>query len=159
MQLPLRPNVCLLILNGDRNLFFAERRGCPGVWQFPQGGIDEGLSLEESALKEAHEELGVPTHAFRVCTVLKALNEYEYEVTPPRAAGRWRGQSQSFCVLRYLGRDEDIDLARYDQELMDWRWCTIAEVQELAEPKRLKGYAQALEELARWLAHADASVR
>jgi len=149
-KLPLRPNVCLLILDPRGRLFLGERRGCPGVWQLPQGGVDPGLTEEECALKEAHEELGAPRERFRILTRLSALNEYDFDEPPPRARGKWRGQSQRFWVLRYLGADDEIDLDRFEPELMAWRWCSVGEVRRLAEPKRVRGYESALAEFEEW---------
>ena len=145
-RLPYRPNVCLLIRSRDGRLFLGERAGCPGVWQFPQGGIEPEFSEEENALKEAGEELGVARDRLRAVRRLKAEHRYEFDVVPAYAAGRWRGQAQSFWLLEYLGKDDEIDLARFAAELMAWKWCTPAQVRSLAEPKRLPGYLAALAE-------------
>ena len=145
-KLPLRPNVCLLICNSAGELFLGERAGCPGVWQFPQGGAEPHLSLEENALKEAHEEMGVAPEYLRIIKKLKATHAYEFDVAPEYAVGKWRGQAQSFWVLAYRGSDSEIDLGRYGAEFMNWKWCSISEVKQLAEPKRLLGYLAALGE-------------
>ena len=144
--LPLRPNVCLLIRNAAGQLFLGERAGCPGVWQFPQGGAEPHSSLEENALKEAHEEMGVPPGYLRIIKKLNATHAYEFDVVPEYAVGKWRGQAQSFWLLAYSGSDSEIDLSRYSAELMSWKWCSVSEVKKLAEPKRLPGYVAALGE-------------
>ena len=147
-EIPLRPNVCLIILNKERQIFLAERFGCPGIWQLPQGGIEQGMTPAEAAIKEAHEELGVPKKNFKILQHLLAQHEYEFsDPIPAHYLGKWRGQVQTFFVLEYLGTDAEITLNRYDQELMNWRWCSVAEVRKLAEPRRLVGYEKAFSEL------------
>lgn len=150
-QLPLRPNVCLLILNQDNLIFLGERLGEPGIWQLPQGGIESGCTAEEEALREASEELGVNQDLLSVLTSLTAINEYEFDSTPDYAHDRWRGQRQSFWILRYHGLDEQIKLDRFSPEFSSWRWSKLEDVEGLVEPKRYTGYHPALKELERWL--------
>jgi putative (di)nucleoside polyphosphate hydrolase len=146
-QLPLRPNVCLLIRNARGELFLGERAGNPGVWQFPQGGVEPGTPPEENVIREAHEELGAPKECFRIVQCLSARHDYDFRVVPECYRGKWRGQSQTFWVVEFLGADSDIQLDRCDQpELMNWKWCTPEEVKQLAEPLRLPGYLRALAE-------------
>ena len=145
-MLPLRPNACLLIVNEENKILLAERAGSPGVWQFPQGGLG-GDDVISGALREAHEELGVPVEYFEVLHVLKVQHSYEFKVIPPHCQGKWRGQHQHYVILRYLGKDSEISLDCYEQELSSWRWCTIEEIRDLAEPIRLEGYEKAFAEI------------
>jgi putative (di)nucleoside polyphosphate hydrolase len=146
-SLPLRPNVCMLVLNQEQRIFVGEREGSPGVWQFPQGGAETNTPLEENVLRELHEELGAEKSRFRIIKKLTATNEYDFSDPPGYAIGKWRGQAQTFWLVEFLGTDADFKLDRYDQEFSDFRWCTIQEVRQLAEPKRLRGYEAALKEL------------
>ena len=59
LELPLRPNVCMLLHNQDSDLFLGERYGEAGVWQLPQGGVEAEYSVEENVLRELEEEIGV----------------------------------------------------------------------------------------------------
>ncbi len=144
--LPLRPNVCLLIINREGKLFLGERAGCPGEWQLPQGGVENELGEKESALKEAYEELGAPAEHFQVIRRLKAVNSYEFSPVPPRWIGKYRGQTQTFWVLKYTGSDQEIKLDRYEPEFMQWKWCTLEEARRMAEPRRMRGYQAAFAE-------------
>lgn len=144
--LPLRPNVCLLIRNSENLLFLGERAGHPGHWQFPQGGVEEEMTLEENALSEAHEELGADPSLFRVVTRLNATYEYEWDDPPRYGKEKWRGQKQTFWIMDFLGKDSDIDLENSDKEFMAYRWCTPEEVIKYAHPIRLKGYLAPLKE-------------
>lgn len=147
-QLPLRPNVCMLIVNTDSKLFLGERYDTPGTWQFPQGGIEDHLSEEENVLRELKEEVGVEAEMLQIIAKLKTRNDYDWKTPPDYAVGRWRGQSQSFWVVKFLGKDEHISLEGQEPEFMAWRWCTIDEVLSLADPIRLDRYRSALLEFS-----------
>jgi putative (di)nucleoside polyphosphate hydrolase len=151
-ELPLRPNVCMLLFNSAGKLFLGERAGCPGVWQFPQGGAKKKLTLKQNVLKELHEEVGLSENLLKIENQLEAINEYEFRDPPEYAKDKWRGQSQTFWLVRFLGEDSDIDLNYEDPpEFMNWRWASIEEVKELAEPVRLAGYLAPLLEFEEYL--------
>lgn len=146
-DLAYRPNVCLLIINKEGRLFLGERFNESGKWQFPQGGVEENASLEENALREANEELGVEIHLLKIVKKLKTTHKYDFLVIPDYAKGKWRGQDQTFWLLEFLGTDRDIKLDRYHPEFSNYRWCTPEEVRATAESKRMAGYGPALLEL------------
>ncbi|NMC62339.1 MAG: NUDIX domain-containing protein [SAR324 cluster bacterium] len=150
-KLPLRPNVCMIVFNNQGKLFLGERAGTPGVWQFPQGGIENGASLEENVLRELHEELGAESSLFLIVKRLQAEHSYEFEETPAYAVGKWRGQAQQYWLVQFKGCDSDINLGRFERELMSFKWCSIEELRSLAEGKRLIGYEKALPEVEEYL--------
>ncbi|MFQ5939537.1 MAG: NUDIX domain-containing protein, partial [Alphaproteobacteria bacterium] len=54
-----RPGVGLMLVNGEGRVFVARRIDTPGeAWQMPQGGINEGESPPQAALRELREEIG-----------------------------------------------------------------------------------------------------
>jgi putative (di)nucleoside polyphosphate hydrolase len=72
---------------------------------------------------------------------------------PQYAEGRWRGQSQTFWLVEFVGDDSDIRLdADHAPEFMTWRWSPVDEVRRLAAPRRLAGYEPALREFERFWA-------
>ncbi|MBX7136362.1 MAG: NUDIX domain-containing protein [Oligoflexia bacterium] len=156
-QLPLRPNVAMLVFNHEHKLWLGERMKERGIWQFPQGGIEPELSLEGNVLKELEEELGAPPSCFEIVRRLRSVHDYEFDRPPAYALGRWRGQSQTFYLVRFTGKDNDIDINKHDLEFMGWRWCSVAEVKELAEPKRLPGYLGPLKEFEDFLKEISSS--
>ncbi len=152
-QLPLRPNVCMLVFNREGKLFLGERAGKGGCWQFPQGGVESQISLEENVFKELGEELGLKRKQIGRLVKLTATHSYDWDKVPGYAKGKWRGQAQTFWLIEFIGEDKNIDLcADEEQELQSWKWCTPEQVRKLAEAKRLPGYEAALlefEELVR----------
>ncbi len=146
-KLPLRPNVCMIVLNQDGLIFLAEREGEAGKWQFPQGGVEPGLTLEENVLKELTEELGAPKANFRIIRKLETTNDYEFLRPPDYAKGLWGGQSQTFWLVEFTGTDSDIDLNAHVPEFMAFQWCSPEEVLKKAETVRVAGYNKALAEI------------
>ena len=145
-KLPLRPNVCMLIFNSERKLFLGERHDETGVWQFPQGGAEPEFSLEENVYRELEEELGIRRSSLQIEKKLDSTHEYEFRNPPSYARGKWRGQSQTCWLVRFLGTDAEINLDTAEPEFMSWKWCEVDEVRMLAEPKRLPGYERPLQE-------------
>lgn len=151
INLPYRPNVCMLLHNDAGKLFLGERLGQAGVWQFPQGGIEPGTTPEEAVIRELEEECGIPPALIKIELKLAATHTYDFSTPPAYAVGRWRGQSQSFWVVRFLGHDQEIRLDLHKPEFSGWRWCTPQEVRSMAEPKRVVGYEPALREFENYL--------
>jgi putative (di)nucleoside polyphosphate hydrolase len=150
-NLPYRPNVCMLIFNREGKLFLGERAGAKGVWQFPQGGVEAGHSIEESVYREIEEELGVSRDLVRIRKKLDATHEYDFDVIPEYARDRFRGQSQTFWLVEFLGKDTDIQVHSDAAEFQSWMWCSPDEVRKKAELKRQKGYTAPLAEFERFL--------
>ena len=145
-ELPYRPNVCILLFNSDRQLLLGERNGTPGAWQFPQGGVELDQSIEGNVLREIEEELGLAAHLVEIVGCMKARNRYDFENPPEYAKGVWRGQDQTFWVVKFLGIDADLNVNTANPEFSAWCWCSVAEVRSKAEKRRLGGYEAALRE-------------
>lgn len=149
--LPLRPNVCILIMNRDGLLFIGERLNEPGSWQLPQGGVDRNFSLEENALREAQEETGIPREMLRVVAQFKATHQYEFERPPEAYKDKWRGQSQTFWLLEFQGEDSIIDLTTHEPEFRSWCWVSSQELLKKVEPRRVPGYLKPITEFEEYL--------
>ena len=146
-KLPLRTNVCILLQNSDGDLWLGERLGSKNEWQFPQGGAKKKYSLEENVLRELEEELGLLENNLKIEKKLDVTHEYDWVKTPEYAMGRYRGQSQTFWLVSFTGRDSDINIKTEHPEFMDWKWCDPKNVLETVHPIRVEGYKKALNEL------------
>jgi len=61
--------------------------------------------------------------------------------------GKFRGQTQRWFLLRFTGRDSDIDIAADDhQEFSEWRWADIDELTELIIPFKQPVYEKVVAE-------------
>jgi putative (di)nucleoside polyphosphate hydrolase len=145
--LPYRSNVCMFVINNENLLFIGERAGSPGVWQLPQGGEEEGLTREENVIKELTEELGALPQHFSIMQQLKATHCYDFRNPPAYAVGKFRGQQQSFWLVRFTGTDNDIQLDRYHPEFSAYKWIPLKELLDHADPVRIAGYEAALKEV------------
>jgi putative (di)nucleoside polyphosphate hydrolase len=115
-----RPNVAAILLNMDNEMFIAERTHIRGSWQFPQGGVDSGESLEEALFREIEEEIGVKPGKIQV---LDRKGGYRYEFPKGRLKyGIYGGQEQVYFLCRFLGHDEDINIDTKHREFGRWRW-------------------------------------
>lgn len=151
-ELPLRPNVCMFLVNQSGRIFLGRRFGAKEEWQLPQGGVDSGTPLEENVLRELNEETGISSASLQVVKKLQATHTYEFRDPPGYARGKWRGQSQTFWLVLFTGADSEIVLtSHHEQEFSDWCWCTPSELRKKAHPIRLPGYEAPLKEVEQFI--------
>ena len=109
-----RPNVGVVLANAEGRVWLGRRTDTPGPtnWQFPQGGLDAGETLENAALRELLEETGA-----RSVAPLGAISEwlpYDFPDDHPRRKGQdWLGQKQMWFAFRFIGEDSEFDLAAH----------------------------------------------
>ncbi|UTW59730.1 RNA pyrophosphohydrolase [Kordiimonas sp. SCSIO 12603] len=148
-DLPYRPCVGVVLLNSEGNIFTAERLDRPGAWQMPQGGVDEGESLEEAALRELEEEISVPASAVKVLSQTSDWIAYDL---PPKLigvawGGKFRGQKQHWFLLELTGDESLINLETEHPEFTRWKWSSREElISEIVDFKR-DVYVKVAEEL------------
>lgn len=121
-----RPNVAAVIVSSDypavKEIFIAERSDLDGVWQFPQGGIDEGESSEEALFRELKEEIG--TNKVEIVIEYPEWIAYDF---PPHVAAKmapFAGQKQRYYLVR-LKRGAVINLETKHPEFKRYRFVGI----------------------------------
>ncbi len=137
--LPYRLNVGAALFNRDGRVFVGQRAnlasGAAGRWQLPQGGVDEGEDLRAAVMRELGEEIGTAN-----AEIIAEHPDWHSFDLPPHLigqafGGRYRGQTQRWFALRFLGEDSDIRLdAHAHPEFVAWRWAALAELPDLAVP-------------------------
>ncbi len=157
MSLPYRPNVGAVLFNAAGQVLVARRadmpnaEGAPGGWQLPQGGMDGDEDPRAAVLRELEEEIGT-AHA-------EIIGEYpgwlNYDLPPEligRAlGGKWRGQTQKWFALRFLGEDAEIRLDLDPHPEFDaWRWAELRELPALAVAFKRDIYVALAREFARF---------
>lgn len=151
-DLPYRDCVGIALFNKERQVFVGERIDSPGAWQMPQGGVDEGESLEQAAFRELSEEAGT-----QEADIIRIHDkELTYDL-PNHLLGRlwngkYRGQSQIWVAMEFTGVDDDINLHthRYP-EFRNWQWINLHEVPDFAVPFKKNTYidvVKAFEDIA-----------
>jgi putative (di)nucleoside polyphosphate hydrolase len=121
------------------------------AWQLPQGGIEQGEEPRAAALRELEEEIGT-------CNV-KIIGEIEtwlnYDLPPEIKrrlwGGRFRGQTQKWFAMQFLGEDIDINPTSVDKpEFSKWKWSDIEEIQKMAVPFKREIYGTLIREFSRF---------
>ena len=146
-KLPYRPGVGLVILNSKLEVFVGRRVDTKGdAWQMPQGGIDEGETPEEAAMREMKEEIG--TNNAEIIGETKQWYKYDlpFYLISKLWNGRYRGQRQKWFLLKYLGEDKDINIRYADIEFSDWKWVNIEGLTQIIVPFKKNLYLAVLEE-------------
>jgi putative (di)nucleoside polyphosphate hydrolase len=142
-----RPNVGIMLVNKKRKVFVARRIDMPvESWQMPQGGIDEGEEPRAAALRELKEEIG--TNKAEILAESRGWFRYDVpaEITKKLWRGRWKGQRQKWFLMRFRGKDDDIDLETDHPEFSDWRWVEPRLLPELIVPFKRQTYVEVLNE-------------
>ena len=144
-ELPYRLNVGAALFNRQGQVFIGRRADMPAglaqVWQMPQGGIDAGEDPRAAVLRELEEETGT-ANAEILAEHGEWLNyDLPAELVGTLFGGRFRGQSQRWFALRFLGTDADIRLdGHHAPEFVEWRWSALADIPTLCVPFKRATY-------------------
>ena len=140
-KLPLRKGVGIVLLNNKNKVFVAKRIDNPkNFWQMPQGGIDKGENYYEAALRELKEETSVVS--------VKLIQEIEEKLTyilPDNLIGiiwrgKFKGQTQKWFVMRFLGNESEININTKNPEFLDWKWIDLEDLTKIAVNFKLNVY-------------------
>jgi len=149
-----RPAAGVMLINGQRQVWVGQRLDSTlEAWQMPQGGLDPGEDALAGALRELEEETGIGPDLVEV--IARAPQELTYDL-PEDMVGvvwkqKWRGQRQTWFLARFLGRDEDVDLATPHPEFRAWRWAEVGDLSSLIVPFKKKLYEDVIAAFEPWL--------
>ena len=147
LERPYRPCVGIMLINRDNLVLVAQRIDqVAEAWQMPQGGVDEGESPRQAALRELKEEIGTDR-----AKIIAETEEWVHYDLPRDLAdkvwnGRFRGQTQKWFAMRFLGNDSDINLATARPEFIEWKWTSLNSLIDVAVSFKRDNYAQVVAE-------------
>jgi putative (di)nucleoside polyphosphate hydrolase len=155
-DLPYRPCVGLMLFNKKGRVFVGRRTDGPEhvdethAWQMPQGGVDANEDPWPAALRELYEETNVTS----IEKLAESKEWYSYDI--PRDIvgkawkGKYRGQTQKWYALRFVGEDSEIDVMHpaggHEPEFVEWRWEKMERLPALVVPFKRKVYEQVVKE-------------
>lgn len=119
-----RPNVGIVLLNADGQLFWARRVHRDG-WQFPQGGMRSDETPLEAMYRELEEETGLAPEHVEVVAATRGWLKYRLPHRYVRHHQRPTciGQKQVWFLLRLTGGEEALRLDAGEKPEFDiWRW-------------------------------------
>lgn len=145
-----RQNVGIIICNPAGQLLWAKRCG-QHAWQFPQGGINVGESIEQAMYRELYEEIGLDPKAVRLLSSTRHWLHYQI----PKRLIRWHskplciGQKQKWFLLCLPGDEQCVNIrATNTPEFDDWRWVSYWYPVRQAVFFKRNVYRQVLQEFA-----------
>ncbi|AUH33455.1 RNA pyrophosphohydrolase [Paracoccus tegillarcae] len=150
--LPYRPCAGIVLVNADGRVFAGQRldrpADQPGAWQMPQGGIDEGETPRDAALRELIEETGI--NADMVTVEAETADWVTYDLPPELLGKVWKGkfggQKQKWFLLRFNGRDADVHIDTDHPEFSEWCWMDAGELTAGIVPFKRAVYDQVFAE-------------
>ena len=147
-ELPLRLGVGVVLLNQKNEVFVGKRIDNPkNSWQMPQGGVDQNENFLEAAKRELEEETGIKS-----VKLIKELDGW-FKYNLPKYLlgklwkGKYRGQKQKWFIMKFLGKNEEINIKTEQPEFLDWKWIEPLELPKVAVDFKVNVYTKLKEEL------------
>ncbi len=150
-DLPYRPAAGIMLLNAEGKVFVGQRLDSTlEAWQMPQGGIDPGEDAATAALRELEEETGISRHL--VTIVARADKDLDYDLPADLIGklwkGRYRGQRQTWFLMRFEGTDADVKIETAHPEFRAWKWAEPSELPDMIVPFKRELYQNVLRAFA-----------
>jgi len=147
-QLPLRLGVGIILLNKKNEVFVGKRIDNPeNYWQMPQGGLDKNETFLQAAKRELEEETGIKT-----IRIIKEIEEWFIYDLPKNLLGKiwqgkYRGQKQKWFVMKFYGKNEEINIKTQNPEFLEWKWIKVSELPKVAVSFKFNIYKKISEKL------------
>ena len=147
-KLPLRLGVGIVLLNSENKVFVGKRIDNPeNHWQMPQGGIDQNENFLKAAKRELEEETSIKS-----VKIIKELNGwFKYNLPKDLISKIWKGkyggQKQKWFIMKFIGKNEEININTKNPEFLDWKWIDPMILTNVAVDFKLNVYEKIKEEL------------
>ena len=151
-KLPLRKGVGIVLLNNENKVFVAKRIDNPkNFWQMPQGGVDENEDYLNAAFRELKEETSIKN-----VHLIKEIDEMTTYELPRHLVGiiwrgKYRGQKQKWFLMKFRGKESEINLNTNHPEFLEWKWIDIDQITDVVVEFKLNVYKKIQEEVKKIL--------
>lgn len=142
-----RRNAGIVVFNCQRQVLLCKRNDVAEAWQFPQGGIEEGESAQQAALRELKEETSVIS-----VTPVRTLDKPARYTFPPQIAAAMKkrgfkniGQDMYWTLAFFYGDDNEINLNTAEPEFADFCWTDLQAAYDRVTEFKKSAYKIALE--------------
>jgi len=148
-QLPLRLGVGIILLNSENNVFVGKRIDNPeSFWQMPQGGININENFLDAAKRELKEETNISS-----VQLIKEIDKWLVYDLPQNLLGKiwkgkYRGQKQKWFIMKFSGKNEEINVKTKNPEFLDWKWIDPKELPSVAVKFKSDIYKEIIKELS-----------
>ena len=147
-QLPLRIGVGIILLNHENKVFVGKRIDNPkNFWQMPQGGINQNENFLQAAKRELEEETGIKS-----VELVKELSGWLGYDLPTNLLGKvlegkYRGQKQKWFIMKFIGKENEINVKTKNPEFLDWKWIGVSKLPSIAVSFKVDLYKKLKEKL------------
>ena len=151
-RLPLRKGVGIVLLNNKDKVFVAKRIDNPkNFWQMPQGGVDGSENYYEAALRELKEETSIVS-----VELIKEIDKKLTYILPNNLIGiiwkgKFKGQIQKWFIMRFVGKESEINIKTKKPEFLDWKWIKIEDLPKIAVKFKIDVYRNLKDEVEKIL--------
>ena len=149
-----RPNVGIMLVNAQNKVFVGQRLDrLTNAWQMPQGGIDDGEDPDNAVFRELAEETGVTQDLVRIEAITKEWIHYDLpkDLIDKLWSGKYKGQRQRYYLLRFLGRDNQINIDSKEPEFSAWKWIDYDDLLDNIVAFKRDVYRQVVAEFREYL--------
>ena len=117
----------------------------------PQGGVDGDENYYEAALRELKEETSIASVEF-----VHEIDEKLTYVLPDHLIGiiwkgKFKGQTQKWFVMRFIGNESEINIKTKNPEFLDWKWIDLEDLPKIAVNFKLNVYKSLKREVSKIL--------
>jgi putative (di)nucleoside polyphosphate hydrolase len=121
-----RANVGIIVCNESGQLLWTRRAG-QNSWQFPQGGVNEGETADDTMYRELYEEIGLSRQDVKILGSTKNWLRYRLPSRYIRqdSVPLCIGQKQKWYLLKLVTDDSRLNFATTNHpEFDDFMWVS-----------------------------------